>query len=393
MKNRYLKLVMLVIVLFLGYLTMLSAEEGVTDTEIHVAQFGALTGPASTWGAVLKGADLFFKVINDEGGINGRKIIYHIMDDSYIPAKTKFGVKQLQESLGIFAWLGGMGTPNCIAVKDYLSNKKIPWLAPLSGVRDFIEPPNKYIFSAYPLLSLDAAILCDYAAKTLNKKKIAIIYQNDGYGRSGIQAAISQLGKYNLKPIAEIAIDEGTSNLQPQALELKKLEADAVLIFRLNPIAFNRLLQASKSMKYETQWLAGITFSDFSLMYKISNGMCAGMITTSYADYKATAQIQKYKDAMSKYGISDQWSAFYQMGIVIGEILAEGIKQCGKDVTRENFVLQLEKMNDFKGLGGKVSFMPFDPNNPETRRGTKSLSLIRCKENGETEELTDFISL
>ncbi|RLB41532.1 MAG: hypothetical protein DRH12_07860 [Deltaproteobacteria bacterium] len=98
----------LALVLCLPFAAM--AEEGVTDTEIHIGQWGPQTGPAAPWGAVARGTGVLFKMINDEGGIHGRKIVYHMFDDAYNPAKTKAGVKELQESVGIVAWAAGVGT-------------------------------------------------------------------------------------------------------------------------------------------------------------------------------------------------------------------------------------------------------------------------------------------
>ena len=86
------------------------AEEGVTDTEIHIGQWGPQTGPAAAWGSVARGTDAYFKMISEKGGIHGRKLVHHMFDDAYNPAKTKAGVKELQEGIGMFAWVSGVGT-------------------------------------------------------------------------------------------------------------------------------------------------------------------------------------------------------------------------------------------------------------------------------------------
>ena len=120
-----------------------AAEQGVTDTEIHIGQWGPQTGPAAPWGAVARGTDAYFKMINDQGGINGRKLVHHFFDDAYNPAKTMAGVKQLQEEKGMFAWVlrrgnglrvGGQGLPDL--------EKKIPWVGPSSGSAHWIDPPT-----------------------------------------------------------------------------------------------------------------------------------------------------------------------------------------------------------------------------------------------------------
>ena len=93
-----------------------AAEVGVTDTEIHIGQWGPQTGPAAAWGSVARGTDAYFKMINAEGGIHGRKLIHHMFDDGYNPAKTLAGVKELQEGTGMFAWFVGVGSAPGMAV-------------------------------------------------------------------------------------------------------------------------------------------------------------------------------------------------------------------------------------------------------------------------------------
>ena len=102
MKKRGMWLLLVMLGLVLGSAPGATAEEGVTDTVIHIGQWGPQTGPAAPWGAVARGTGVLFQMINDEGGIHGRKIEYHMFDDAYNPAKTKAGVKELQEGIGMF---------------------------------------------------------------------------------------------------------------------------------------------------------------------------------------------------------------------------------------------------------------------------------------------------
>ncbi len=153
-----------VLIVFMAIMLCLTfsafAENGVTDTEIHIGQWGPQTGPAAPWGSVARGSDAYFKMINAEGGIHGRKIVYHYFDDGYNPAKTKAGVKQLQESShGIFAWVGGVGSAPGMAVKDYLMERKVPWVSPSAGSLAWVDPPQKYLFPTYPLYIVEAKAL------------------------------------------------------------------------------------------------------------------------------------------------------------------------------------------------------------------------------------------
>ena len=130
MKRNGLVLLLSGVIVLLGLVTGATAEEGVTATEIHIGQWGPQTGPAAAWGSVARGTDAYFKMINERGGIHGRKLIHHMFDDAYNPAKTKAGVKELQEGTGMFAWVSGVGTAPGLAVRDYLMDRQVPWVGP-----------------------------------------------------------------------------------------------------------------------------------------------------------------------------------------------------------------------------------------------------------------------
>ena len=165
MKRKNLGILLAVCFFIFGLPFAALAEEGVTDTTIRIGQWGPQTGPAAPWGAVARGTGVYFQMINDEGGIAGRKIEYSMFDDGYNPAKTKAGVKELQEGKGMFGWASGVGTSCGLAVKDYLMEKKIPWVGPAAGSLDWISPPQKYLFAVYPLYYTEAQLLVRYAVK------------------------------------------------------------------------------------------------------------------------------------------------------------------------------------------------------------------------------------
>src|SRR6056297_2113758 len=256
-------------------------EEGVTDTEIHIGQWGPQTGPAAPWGAVARGTDAYFKMINANGGIHGRKLVHHFFDDAYNPAKTKAGVKQLQEQTGMFAWVSGVGTAPGLAVKDYLMERKIPWIGPSTGSRHWVEPPQKYLFNVYPLYLGDAQVLTDYAVNELGKKKIAIAYQNDDYGKQGLEGARFTLEKNGMELVETTPVAVTDKDMKPHIMKLKKSDADAVLLF-VTPGAVARLIGTGKAMQFNPQWLSTTTCGDFPLMMSITKGLYEGVISASF---------------------------------------------------------------------------------------------------------------
>ena len=372
------------------------AEVGVTDTEIHIGQWGPQTGPAAPWGSVARGTDAYFKMINAEGGINGRKIVYHMFDDGYNPAKTMAGVKELQEGVGIFAWASGVGTAPGLAVRDYLMKKKIPWVGSASGSHAWITPPEKYQFATYPLYSNEAMALCRYAVKNLNKKRIAFVYQNDGYGKNGLEGAITELKKYGLKPVAKIPVELKDTDMKSHVMKLKQSKADTVLLW-VSPTHAVRIIGTAAAMKFAPQWMSTSTCSDFPLMYKISKGLWKGVIAGTFAELPDSDNplLQKYKkDAYEKYAAKEErWGIFYYAGFTFIEPMVEALKQCGRNLTRERFVEKMEEIKNFQGTSGVINFSRFDPNNPMCRLGTNQVFLVKCLEGGKAERLTDWMTI
>ncbi len=366
-----------------------AAEVGVTDTEIHIGQWGPQTGPAAPWGAVARGTDAYFKMINDEGGIHGRKLVHHYFDDAYNPAKTMAGVKQLQEEIGMFAYVSGVGTAPGLAVKDYLMERKIPWIGPSAGSRHWVEPPNKYLFNTYPLYLGDAQALCKYAVETMGLKRVAIAYQNDDYGKQGLEGAQKQLAKAGLKLVAALPVNVADVDMKPHIMKLRKAKAEAVLLF-VGPGHVARLQGTGKAMKFTPQWMTSSTCGDVPLMMAITKGGYIGTIIASFgiADPDSIGVgnvddmsnptmplLKKYYDKAYKVHAAkeERWGSTFAAGFGYVEPLIEGLKRVGRDLTREKLVAEMEKIQNFQGIMGKVSYKPFKEGDPSCRIGQTTI--------------------
>ncbi|MFZ5570533.1 MAG: ABC transporter substrate-binding protein [Thermodesulfobacteriota bacterium] len=385
-------LILWALLLIIGMPIHLGAEEGVTDTEIHIGQFGPLSGPAKLWADCVYGADIVFKMVNKAGGIHGRKIVYHPLDDSYNPAKTKAGVKQLQETVGIFAWVGGVGTATGMAVKDYLINRNVPWVGPLSGSEVWVTPPVKTIFALYPHYTFSAKVLCRHAVKVLGKKRIAIVYLNDPFGQNGLDGARKALAEYGLELTAAVPVDRNETNMNPATLELRKAEPEVVILW-MDPFKSLRLLTLAKQMGLAPQWMSGSMFGDFPQMHKLSKGLIEGMITDNYVQYENKAAIEKYKNALAEFGDKQAtWGVSLIAGIGYAEVLVEGLNRTGPDLTREKFIAALESIQNLTGIAASVSYKPFNPGDPSCRYGIKEVYLQQCLPGGETKVITGWLS-
>jgi len=396
MKRNGLVLLLSGVIVLLGLVAGATAEEGVTATEIHIGQWGPQTGPAAAWGSVARGTDAYFKMINERGGINGRKLIHHMFDDAYNPAKTKAGVKELQEGIGMFAWVSGVGTAPGLAVRDYLMERGIPWVGPSAGSLNWIDPPYKYLFAVYPLYELEAKALCRYAVANMGKKKIAIIYQNDDYGKNGLEGAKEELAAYGMELVAQVPVNATDSDLKPHIMQLKKSEADVVLLWTTVKHAV-MTVGISKAMRFTPQFMSTSTCSDFPLMMYISKGAWEGVIAATFAELPDSGYplLQTYKqEAFDQYAAKgERWGLFYYAGIAFAEPMVEAIRRCGPDLTRERFVQEMEGLQDFKGISGKISYKPFDPNDPSCRQGQNQTFLVECLADGKTKRLTDWATI
>lgn len=396
MKKRVLWALLAAAMLVLATGVGAGAEEGVTDTEIHIGQWGPQTGPAAAWGSVARGTDAMFKMINAEGGIHGRKLVHHMFDDAYNPAKTKAGVKELQEGIGMFAWVSGVGTAPGLSVKDYLMERKIPWVGPSAGSLHWITPPQKYLFAVYPLYYTEAKALCRYAVEKMGKKKIAIIYQNDDYGKNGVKGAKEELVRLGLKLVEEVPVNVTDSDLKPHVMRLRKSGADTVLLWTSVKHAV-MTVGISKAMQFAPQFMSTSTCSDFPLMMHISKGAWQGVIAATFAELPNSdyALLQKYKkDAFDKYaGKDERWGLFFYAGMAFAEPLVEALKRCGRDLTREKLVQTLEQMKAFKGISGEINYKPYDPNDPLCRQGQSQVFLVECLADAKAKRLTDWLTI
>jgi ABC-type branched-subunit amino acid transport system substrate-binding protein len=380
-----------------GFTINAMAEVGITDTEIHIGQWGPQTGPAAPWGSVARGTGDYFKMINADGGINGRKIVYHMFDDGYNPAKTKAGVKELQEGTGIFAWACGVGTSTGLAVREYILQRKIPWVGPATGSSHWITPPSKYLFAVYPQYGIEAKLLVRYAVANMGFKRVAIVYLNDDYGKSVLAPARKELLAHGLKPVAEVSVEPRDQDMKPHIMKLRQSKADVVILWVL-PGHAARLVGTSAAMKFAPQFMTVSTCSDFPLMMHISKGLFKGVIATTFGELADSTSplMLKYKiDVHSQFAAKgERWGLFYYAGIVFVEPLIEGIKRAGRNLTGESLVSAMESIKGFRGIGGEISYDVFNPNNGyASRGGMKEVFMIECLEGGKSKKLSDWVKV
>lgn len=376
------------LVMTLAALPALAADvRGVTDTEIRVGQWGPQTGPAALWGAVARGTDMYFKLINDAGGVHGRQIKYYLRDDAYNPAKTKAIAKEFVERLGVFAVVGGVGTGPGMAVRDYLMENKVPWVAPSTGSTHWTVPFQKYIFAVYPLYVDEAYLLTKYAYENKGKK-IAFFYQNDDYGKEGLRGAQKAMHELGDKLVAQVAVEVPDTDLSSHALKLKDSGADVVIMWLL-PKHAAIILGESAKIGFKPQWVSTNTLSDAPLMTQITKGLWKGVICSSFGEVPDSDHplMVQYREGWKKYAPKERWGTFYYAGIIWAEPMVEGFKRAGKKLTVESFVKAMETFKDWQGIGPPLTYTTTD------HQGSKSVMIAQVDENGNLKPITEWLRI
>jgi len=313
--------VLLIVVLTFSGEAAAQAVRGVTDTEILVGQTGPQTGPAAPWGAVARGTGLFFKGINDEGGIHGRKIKYFLRDDSYQPAKTKAIGKEFVEQLGIFAVVGCVGVACGMTVRDYYAENKVIMASfGCSGVTNWIKPFQKYIFPIYPLYIDEAFALTRHFHERMKFNKITMFYQNDDYGKQGVEGVERYLKAKGMQLVETVSAEVTDRDLSSHALKLKNSGAQAVIMWAM-PTHGALLLAECAKIGFKPQWGTSSTLSDAPLMLQITKGLWAGMIHSNFGEVPDSNHplMGKYRSWWKKYEPKERWGTFYYAGIIFAE--------------------------------------------------------------------------
>src|SRR4030042_841234 len=364
---------MIISAVLLTTMRVYAAKPGFDGQEIRIGQWGPQTGPAAPWGSVARGSKLLFDIVNEEGGIHGRKIKYFIRDDMYNPAQTAAIVKELVERQGIFAFVGGVGSATGMAVRDYLAANKIPWIGPAAADKDFAFPLNPYLFASYPLYQDEGSILTKYIVDKLKMNKIGILYQNDAYGKDGLEGVKERLATYKMGLVAEIPVEPTEKDMASQILRLKNSGAETVILYVM-PTAAVITMKTAATVGFKPQWVASNTLSDYPLMFKITGGLWEGVITGALAetpDSKSPLMV-KYREAAKRLAPEERWGVFYYAGIVFADPIILALKKVGRNLSTEALLKALNSTKDHQTIGPKVTWTE------KQHQGTDSFMIQKC---------------
>jgi branched-chain amino acid transport system substrate-binding protein len=335
-------------------------DTGASDTEIKIGNIMPYSGPASAYGVIGKTEEAYFKKVNAEGGINGRKINFISYDDAYSPPKTVEQTRKLVESDEVLLVFNPLGTPPNTAIQKYLNSKKVPQLFVATGATKWNDPKNfPWTMGWQPNYQSEAQIYAKYILKNKPDAKIAILYQNDDYGKDYVKGFKDGLGA---KAASMIIVEESYEVSQPtidsNIVKLKSLNAD--VFFNVTTPKF--AAQAIKKMN-EIGWkplhfLNNVSASIGSVMKPAGFENSQDIISSAYfkdptdAQWKNDAGMKAWNEFLDKYypeANRADGSVMYAYNVAQG--LVHVLKACGDDLTRANVMKQAANIKDLE-LGG-----------------------------------------
>ena len=321
---------------------------GVSDTEIKLGQTVPYSGPASafsSYGRVMTG---YFQMINDNGGINGRKIMLTSLDNAFSPPKAVEQTRKLVEDIGVLADVGTVGTPPNVAIQKYLNQNKVPHLDISAGGRRFNDPKNfPWSVPLYPGFEMEGQTFGHYILKTRPDAKIAVLYQNDDYGKDFLTGLKAALGQDSAKIVAEASYELSDPTVDSQVITLKNSGADTMLDFTTPKFTAQALRKVRELGWQPQQFLASPTNSVDGVLKPAGFENAQGIMTTQFTKqagdpaWADDPEVKQFVAFMQKYDPTDSPNDFVGLsGYIIAQGIADVLKRCGDDLTRENLIKQ-----------------------------------------------------
>ena len=334
-----------------------AAEVGVTDSEIRIGQFAAQTGPAAELGKRMQlGIQAHFTAVNSAGGINGRKLTLVSRDDGYEPEKAAAAAKALIEEDKVFALIGSVGTPTTLAAVPAINAAGIPLIGPFTGAQALREPFNRNIFHVRASYFDETERIVQHLT-TIGIKKIAIFYQNDTYGKAGLEGVTRALTKRSLKPLAAVTVERNSVDVAAALAEILKVNPEVVIqISAYKSCA--ALIKQARAKSYAGQFF-NVSFVGSKALADELGEATAGVSISQVVPFPyiaTSAVVREYQERMTQAGNKD-FDFSSMEGFLAAKVLTEGLRRAGgKNLSRDGFITALETLRDYNMGGFTVNY-------------------------------------
>ena len=329
-------------------------DPGASDTEIKVGNIMPYSGPASAYGLIGKTQEAFFKMINDQGGINGRKINFVSYDDGYSPPKAVEQARKLVESDEVLLIFQSLGTPSNSAIQRYMNSKKVPQLFVATGATKFGENPKQspYTMGWQPNYQAEGRIYARYILDNKPDAKIAVLFQNDDYGKDLLKGLKDGLGDKGKMIVAEAPYEVSEPTIDSHIVTLKASGADVFINIATPKFAAQAIRKVPEVGWTPLHIVNNVSQSIGSVLRPAGLENAKGVLSTGYTKdqtdptWNDDPAMKEWRAFMEKYfPEGDRTSSFTLYGYAVAQTLVQVLKQCGDELTRENVMKQAANLN------------------------------------------------
>jgi len=338
-----------------------AADPGVKPQEIVIGAFLPLqSGLAAGATQVRDGADAYFKHINEQGGVHGRKITWLTENDSYNPQQAVAVVRKLVDRDGIFAIVSTLGTSTALAVLPYLNQRGIPAINLIGGDEKLNAPKDKNVFGLLPTGEVNGQALAEYAVNQAKGKKIGIFFQNDKFGTDIRDGAREVLKEKGIKP-TEVSYVPSDVSMASQVVSLREAGVDTVIMACITKHGA-LFLQEAQKLGWKPNFVAMNTMGD-PITADLAGSALEGVVVNLFVavDTMDNPQVKQANQILAKYYPNTKPGYWSYMGMAGAMAFVEAAKRAGPDLTRAKLIAALESMNGYNP--GVVPPLPWSPKN------------------------------
>ncbi|WP_316897632.1 ABC transporter substrate-binding protein [Pseudodesulfovibrio indicus] len=342
------------------------AVPGVTSDQITLGSSLPLSGHAGYLGTqTLQGARAYLRHVNEQGGVHGRQIRIEVLDDSYDPPQCLANTQQFIVNRKVFALFCYVGTPTTIKALPLVEDAHVPLIGMFTGANALRQPVNRYVINiraSYYQETMDAV---SHMVNDLGLSKIAVFYQYDAYGFDGLIGTELALKKYGLEPVARSSYIRGTLDVQDGLDRIRRSGAEAVVMIGTYG-ACARFINLSEEEGYNPIFYTVSFVGAEELAWRVGRASPAHVFMSQVVPPPMESQVEgdsasEYVRLLRRYFPDDTPSFVGLEGFLNAEILVEGLRRAGRDLTREGFIRAIESIKDFKlGPGLTITYGPYD---------------------------------
>ncbi len=336
-----------------------AADPGVTDTTVTLGQGAAFSGPAQQLGIQMRdGALAYFNYINAQGGVHGRKIVLKSVDDRYEPDGAVAATKKLIEEERVFALFGYVGTPTFNAAAPILTKAQVPLVAAFTGAESLRDPLNRYVFNVRASYYDETEQIVQHLT-SMGVTSIAVFYQNDAYGKAGLEGVNRAMKRRNMQIATETTVERNTVDVAKAIAEMKKKQPQAVVMVSAYKSCGAFIKEMKKAGLEPSFW--NVSFVGSAALAKELDAQGRGVQISQVVPFPWDSSIpvvKEYQKLIRAEGKEINFSSLE--GFISAKVMVEGLRRAGRKLTREGLIHALETMDPYDVGGFKIAYSSAD---------------------------------